>query len=100
LVLEAIPDSVAKEVTSRVKIPTIGIGAGPQCDGQVLVGHDVLGLFDEFVPPFAKQYAHLGEVVVSAAKNFADEVRRGVFPESSAAWRAPVHISVVKNQPS
>src|SRR5712672_3527477 len=53
LVLETIPDAVAKEVTSRVKIPSIGIGAGPRCDGQVLVSHDVLGLFDEFVPPFA-----------------------------------------------
>jgi len=86
---------VAKEVTSRLKIPTIGIGAGPQCDGQVLVGYDVLGLFDEFVPLFVKQYAHL-EVVVSAAKTFADEVRRGVFPESSAARRAPAPISEVK----
>jgi 3-methyl-2-oxobutanoate hydroxymethyltransferase len=96
LVLEAIPDSVAQEVTSRVKIPTIGIGAGPKCDGQVLVSHDVLGLFDEFLPPFAKQYAHLGEVVVSAAKTYADEVRRGVFPESSAARRAPARISALK----
>jgi 3-methyl-2-oxobutanoate hydroxymethyltransferase len=96
LVLEAVPDSVAKEVTSRLKIPTIGIGAGPQCDGQVLVSYDVLGLFDEFVPSFAKQYAHLGEAVVSAAKTFADEVRRGVFPESSAARRAQADISVVK----
>jgi len=96
LVLEAIPDSVAKEVTSRLKIPTIGIGAGPQCDGQVLVSYDVLGLFDEFVPSFAKQYAHLGEVVVSAAETFADEVRRRVFPASSAARRAQAHISVEK----
>ena len=96
LVLEAIPDSVAKEVTSRLKTPTIGIGAGPQCDGQVLVSYDVLGLFDEFAPSFAKQYAHLGEVVVSAAKIFADEVRRGVCPESSAARQARAHISVVK----
>jgi len=96
LVLEAIPDSVAKEVTSRLKIPTIGIGAGPQCDGQVLVSYDVLGLFDEFVPSFAKQYAHLGEVVVSAAETFADEVRRGMFPASSAARRAQAHISVEK----
>lgn len=76
LVLEAIPDSVAKEVTSRLKIPTIGIGAGPQCDGQVLVSYDVLGLFDEFVPPFVKQYAQLGEVIVTAAKTYAEEVRR------------------------
>ena len=93
--LDAIPDLVAKEVTSLLKIPTIGIGAGPQCDGKVLVGYDVLGLFDEFVPLFVKQYAHL-EVVVSAAKTFADEVRRGVFPESSPARRETARISVVK----
>jgi 3-methyl-2-oxobutanoate hydroxymethyltransferase len=60
------------------------------------VGYDVLCLFDEFVPSFAKQYAHLGEVVVSAAKTFADEVRRGAFPESSGARRTPAHISIVK----
>ena len=83
-------------MTSRLKIPTIGIGAGPQCDGQVLVGYDVLGLFDEFVPLFVKQYAHLGEVIVSAAKTYPDEVRRGVFPESSAAQRERAPISAVK----
>ena len=64
VVLEAIPDLVAKEVTSRLKIPTIGIGAGPLCDGQVLVSYDVLGLFDGFVPPFVKQYAQLGELIL------------------------------------
>jgi len=60
LVLEAIPEAVAEAVTSRLKIPTIGIGAGPPCDGQVLVSYDVHGLFDAFVPPFAKQYAQVG----------------------------------------
>src|SRR5882724_1490855 len=70
IVLEAIPDSVAEEVTSRLKIPTIGIGAGPDCDGQVLVSYDVLGLFDGFVPPFVKQYAQLGEVIVKAAQEY------------------------------
>src|SRR5580700_9885349 len=61
VVLEAIPDTVAEAVTSRLKIPTIGIGAGPHCDGQVLVSYDILGLFDRFVPPFVKQYAQLGD---------------------------------------
>ena len=75
VVLEAIPDPVAKEVTSRLKIPTIGIGAGPHCDGQVLVSYDVLGLFDGFVPPFVKQYAQLGELILNAVKNYADDVR-------------------------
>src|SRR4029077_16532412 len=69
LVLEAIPDAVAEAVTSRLTIPTIGIGAGPCCDGQVLVSCDVLGLFDGFVPPFVKQYAQLGKLIEDAAKN-------------------------------
>jgi len=92
IVLEAIPDSVAEEVTSRLKIPTIGIGAGPHCDGQVLVSYDVLGLFDGFVPPFVKQYAQLGELILGAAKSYADDVRQGVFPQPAAARRdrAPV----------
>jgi 3-methyl-2-oxobutanoate hydroxymethyltransferase len=81
IVLEAIPDVVAEAVTSRLKIPTIGIGAGPHCDGQVLVSYDVLGLFDSFVPPFVKQYAQLGEMVLNAAKSYANDVRRGAFPE-------------------
>src|SRR6266480_758134 len=61
VVVEAVPDAVAEAVTSRLKIPTIGIGAGPHCDGQVLVSYDMLGLFDTFVPPFVKQYAQLGD---------------------------------------
>ena len=80
VVIEAIPDSVAEEVTSRLKIPTIGIGAGPFCDGQVLVSYDVLGLFDTFVPPFAKQYVNLRELILNAAQNYSNEVREGAFP--------------------
>jgi len=92
IVLEAIPDSVAQAVTSRLKIPTIGIGAGPHCDGQVLVSYDVLGIFDTFMPPFVKQYAQLGEVIVKAAKTYANDVRQGAFPQSVATRRdrAPV----------
>jgi len=84
LVLEAIPDEVAETVTSRLKIPTIGIGAGPHCDGQVLVSYDMLGLFDTFLPPFVKQYASLGETIVQAAKSYADEVREGAYPTSAS----------------
>src|SRR5580765_1779134 len=84
LVLEAIPNAVAKAVTSRLTIPTIGIGAGPHCDGQVLVSYDVLGLFDTFVPPFVKQYAQVGEMVLDAAQNYAKEVRQGAFPQATA----------------
>jgi 3-methyl-2-oxobutanoate hydroxymethyltransferase len=80
IVLEAIPDAVAEAVTSRLRIPTIGIGAGPHCDGQVLVSYDLLGLFDTYVPPFVKQYAQLGELIQSAAKDYANDVRGGAYP--------------------
>jgi 3-methyl-2-oxobutanoate hydroxymethyltransferase len=63
-----------------LKIPTIGIGAGPHCDGQVLVSYDVLGLSGNSVPPFVKQYAQLGEEIVTAAQQYADDVREGRFP--------------------
>src|ERR1700722_12727051 len=87
IVLEAIPDHVAKEVTSQLKIPTIGIGAGPHCDGQVLVSYDMLGLFDTFVPKFVRQYAQLGELILDAARNYANDVRESVYPQSAAARR-------------
>ena len=87
IVLEAIPDAVAQAVTSRLKIPTIGIGAGPHCDGQVLVSYDMLGLFDTFVPQFVRQYAQLGELIFDATRNYANDVREGVYPQSAAARR-------------
>ena len=82
VVLESIPEEVARAVTTELTIPTIGIGAGPYCDGQVLVSYDALGLFDEFVPPFVKQYAQLGAEIVSAAQAYADDVRASRFPAS------------------
>jgi 3-methyl-2-oxobutanoate hydroxymethyltransferase len=95
LVLEAIPEAVAEAVTSRLKIPTIGIGAGPHCDGQVLVCYDVLGLFDTFVPPFAKQYAQVGQQILNAVSHYSEDVRQGVFPPSSSVRhdRAPVLVT-------
>jgi 3-methyl-2-oxobutanoate hydroxymethyltransferase len=80
LILEAIPSPVAKLITERVSIPTIGIGAGPDCDGQVLVIHDLIGLFDRFVPKFVKQYASVFGTIVEALENYRDEVRDGTFP--------------------
>ena len=79
LVLESIPFSVAAKVTAALDIPTIGIGAGPHCDGQVLVMHDILGLGD-YSPPFAKVYAPVGEQMINAFENYAAEVRSGKFP--------------------
>ena len=81
VVLESIPPEISERVTAALGVPTIGIGAGPQCDGQVLVSYDMLGLFDEFVPSFVKQYAKMGEAVVDAAKAYAEDVRSGRFPE-------------------
>lgn len=80
IVLECIPSELAGKITAQLKIPTIGIGAGPQCDGQVLVGYDAFGLFDEFVPRFVKQYANLGAQMVEGAKEFAADVQAGRFP--------------------
>ena len=81
IVLESIPSEVAKAATAHVSVPTIGIGAGPHCDGQVLVCSDMLGLFDEFVPPFVKQYAQLAETILAAGKAYAEDVRGGRYPE-------------------
>jgi 3-methyl-2-oxobutanoate hydroxymethyltransferase len=81
IVLEAIPEAVADAATAGLRIPTIGIGAGPRCDGQVLVSYDVLGLYDGIVPSFVKRYAQLGKEIVRATKAFADEVRSGAYPE-------------------
>jgi 3-methyl-2-oxobutanoate hydroxymethyltransferase len=71
---------VGKLITAKVRIPTIGIGAGRYCDGQVLVFHDMLGLFEKFLPKFVKRYADLGPQVVEALARFKAEVKEGVFP--------------------
>jgi 3-methyl-2-oxobutanoate hydroxymethyltransferase len=89
LVLESIPDDVAKTVTEELSIPTIGIGAGPHCDGQVLVSYDAFGLNVESVPPFVKQYADLGELMVAAARAYAEDVRQGRFPARERHAPAP-----------
>lgn len=79
IVLEHIPPTLAQTITAKLTIPTIGIGAGPDCDGQVLVTADVLGLSD-WHPPFAKSYADLRQVGIAAAKQFCEEVRSRQFP--------------------
>jgi 3-methyl-2-oxobutanoate hydroxymethyltransferase len=80
IILEAIPSDLAGRITEALSIPTIGIGAGPQCDGQVLVIHDVLGLFERFVPKFVKGFARLKEDALRAVKSYREEVEKGVFP--------------------
>ena len=84
VVLESIPAEVAKAVTGELRIPTIGIGAGPYCDGQVLVSYDMLGLSQDATPPFVRRYADLGEQTVAAAMAYADDVRTGRYPAPSA----------------
>jgi len=80
LVLECIPTELATEITDRLSIPTIGIGAGIHCDGQVLVIHDVLGLLGDFRPKFVKSYVDLRAIISQAVENYMDEVRKGKFP--------------------
>lgn len=81
IVLECVPTELASFITERLSIPTIGIGAGPSCDGQVLVFHDVLGLYDEMKPKFVRQYAHLGEEMQKALTAFLEDIRAGRFPD-------------------
>ena len=86
IVLEAIPAELAKTITEQVAIPTIGIGAGPHCDGQVLVLYDLLGLFDEFVPKFVRPYAHLKADALQALRRYKEEVEQGKFPGDSESY--------------
>jgi len=86
IVLEAIPAKLAKAITEELTIPTIGIGAGPHCDGQVLVLYDLLGLFDEFTPKFVKPYAHLKADALQALRRYKEEVEHGKFPTDSESY--------------
>lgn len=86
IVLEAIPVSLAKTITAALSIPTIGIGAGPHCDGQVLVVYDLLGMFDDFVPKFVRPYAHLKADALQALRQFKDDVAQGTFPSDAESY--------------
>jgi len=86
IVLEGVPDVLAQIVTQEVPVPTIGIGAGPHCDGQVLVYHDVLGLYDGRVPKFVRQYAHLANVATEALQGFFADVQAGTFPSDAESY--------------
>jgi len=86
IVLEGVPNVLAQVVTQEVPVPTIGIGAGPYCDGQVLVFHDVLGLYDGRVPKFVRQYAHLADVATEALQHFFADVQEGTFPSDAESY--------------
>lgn len=105
VVLEGMPLDLAAEITGRLTIPTIGIGAGPHCDGQILVLHDVLGLSERFVPKFAKRYAELWSAASDAIGAYAREVRSGMFPTDAHSFHslapvpsAPVALSAVPRE--
>jgi 3-methyl-2-oxobutanoate hydroxymethyltransferase len=86
VVLELVPAELARIVTQRIAIPTIGIGAGAHCDGQVLVFHDVVGLFSGFTPTFVKRYAEAGNAIREACARYAEEVRGGTFPADAQSF--------------
>ena len=86
LVLELVPAPLAQVISRKLSIPTIGIGAGPHCDGQVQVIHDILGLYDDFVPKHTRQYLNLSETITAALARYAQEVRDGVFPTSKESF--------------
>jgi 3-methyl-2-oxobutanoate hydroxymethyltransferase len=87
VVLEAMPASLAKEIQTMLTIPTIGIGAGPDCDGQVLVLHDLLGLFDRFTPKFVKKYVNLKDQALKAVKEYKQDVENGKFPSEEHSFK-------------
>ena len=91
IVLECVPSALAKKVTEAVDVPTIGIGAGADCDGQILVYQDMLGMFSDFTPKFVKRYANIGEAMKAAFKGYIDEVCEGAFP-------APEHGYGISNE--
>jgi 3-methyl-2-oxobutanoate hydroxymethyltransferase len=92
VVLESVPREVAAHVTQQVHIPTIGIGAGPECDGQVLVFHDMVGLTDGHTPKFVRRYAQLSAEVSKAAEEFCDDVRNGRFPSDTESYHSTAEL--------
>ncbi|MDX2054386.1 MAG: 3-methyl-2-oxobutanoate hydroxymethyltransferase [Polyangiaceae bacterium] len=89
LVLEGVPAELAERITQRVRIPTIGIGAGPACDGQVLVCYDFLGMYRGLQPKFVKRFAELGALIVQATQSYVNEVAAGKFPADEHTFKAP-----------
>ena len=87
LLMEAMPMELARTITKELTIPTIGIGAGPHCDGQILVLHDVIGLFEKFLPKFAKQYTNLKAEALKAITTYRDEIGKGVFPSEDESFK-------------
>ncbi len=87
VVIEGVPAKIAALITEQLHIPTIGIGAGKDCDGQVLVYQDMLGMFSDFTPKFVKRYANIGEVMKEAFQNYIKEVQDGIFPAEENTYK-------------
>jgi 3-methyl-2-oxobutanoate hydroxymethyltransferase len=87
IILECIPQDLARRITEKLKIPTIGIGAGPYCDGQILVFHDLVGYSTGYIPKFVKRYADLQSVIGQAVEKYSEDVRRGVFPDETHSYQ-------------
>ncbi len=87
IVLELVPAALATEISEALTIPTIGIGAGAGCDGQVQVFHDIMGMYEDFLPRHAKRYADVAEVIRNAAKTYVNEVREGIFPAAEHSYK-------------
>jgi 3-methyl-2-oxobutanoate hydroxymethyltransferase len=99
IVLESIPRELAARITAELRIPTIGIGAGPDCDGQVLVIHDLVGLSLGHKPKFARRYANIGEIISRAAAEYCQDVRQGSFPSDEESYHVrPEHAGTVFTQ--
>lgn len=92
IVLEGVPDALAERVTAEIDIPTIGIGAGPACDGQVIVLHDLLGLAGRNVPKFVRRYAELGRTATEAVRDWAADVRAGTYPSEAESYHASAEL--------
>ncbi len=92
LVLECVPDKVAEAITQSIAIPTIGIGAGPACDGQVLVSHDLVGMFEKFIPSFVKTYVNLAPQIRKAVETYRDEVKSSSFPDADHSFATQLEV--------
>ena len=100
VVLESMPRDLAARITEKLRIPTIGIGAGPDCDGQVLVIHDLLGLGAEHKPKFVRQYANLSAEISRAVSAYCDDVRNGSFPSDAESYHSAAELREHQHQPA
>jgi 3-methyl-2-oxobutanoate hydroxymethyltransferase len=86
IIIEAVPAKLSAYITKKLRVPTMGIGGGPHCSGQLLVTPDVLGMFDKFTPSFAKRYQEFNKLMQQAFKQYSEEVRKGVFPDEEHSY--------------